>query len=121
MDNGITYREGNGYLIPNIALSYETMPLGYYGMLRKQFLKEHRKITYGMLLNQELLYPHCLEIELQAKVYIAEVLENIPVGYSEEERLEKRLYQQEYKRRREANGGLPLRYKDGTISSLLPA
>ena len=38
----------------------------------------------------------------------------------EEERLEKRQYQQEYKRRREANGGLPLRYKNGIIASVLP-
>ena len=37
MDNGITYREENRYLIPNIALSYDTIPLGYYGMLRKDF------------------------------------------------------------------------------------
>ena len=72
MDNGLTYRKVGDYYYPNIALSCDTIPLGYYGMLRKQFLKEHRKITYGMLLNQELLYPHCLEIELQAKAYMAE-------------------------------------------------
>ena len=37
------------------------------------------------------------------------------------ERQAKRQYQQEYKQRREANGGLPLRYKDGVIASVLPA
>ena len=85
MDNGITYREENDYFIPNIALSYDTIPLGYYGMLRKDFLKEHRKITYSLLLGQELLYPHCLEIELQVKAYMTEIVENMPVGYSENE------------------------------------
>ena len=84
MDNEITYREEKGYLIPNIALSYETMPLGYYGMLRKDFLQQHRKITYSLLKSQENLYPHCLEIELQAKAYMAEAVENIPDDYSEE-------------------------------------
>ena len=36
----------------------------------------------------------------------------------EEERLEKRQYQQEYKRRRKENGGLPLRYKNAIIASM---
>ena len=37
------------------------------------------------------------------------------------ERQAKRQYQQEYKQRCQANGGLPLRYKDGIIASALPA
>ena len=85
MNNGLTYRKVGDYYYPNIVLSYDTMPLSYYGILRKQFLKEHRKITYGLLLGQELLYPHCLDIELQAKVYMAKALKNIPTDYSVEE------------------------------------
>ena len=54
-------------------------------MLRKDFLKEHRKIIYAILLSQELLYSHCLEIELQVKTYMATALENILTGYREDE------------------------------------
>ena len=46
----------------------------------------------------------------------------LPVSQNKEaERAEKRAYQREYNRRREANGGLPLRYKNGVDTYLIPS
>ena len=46
----------------------------------------------------------------------------VPVSKNNElERAEKRAYQREYNRRREANGGLPLRYKNGVDTYLIPS
>ena len=38
----LTYTEINGYLIPNLILpETDTRPIGKYGELRRQFLREH--------------------------------------------------------------------------------
>lgn len=61
----LTYTKQGDYLIPDVAIK-ESPPLGKYGMLRKSYLKQHRKGLYTSLLLQEELYPHCLEIEQTA-------------------------------------------------------
>ena len=49
----ITYREENGYLIPNLAMPKQTdYPIGKYGRLRLDFIKKHRQGTYTTLLTQ---------------------------------------------------------------------
>ena len=47
-ENGISYTLGEyGLYYPNLYLSEETeYPIGKYGMLRKTYLKEHRKGLY---------------------------------------------------------------------------
>lgn len=63
----LTYRQEGNYLIPNLYLDQAQEAPGKYGMLRKRFLKEHRKGTYaGMLLNGT-LQSHLLEIDRTAR------------------------------------------------------
>ncbi|MCL2616611.1 MAG: TnpV protein [Defluviitaleaceae bacterium] len=64
----ITYTLVGDYYLPNIILSDppDAEPLTRYGMMRKNFLKEHRPISYGQMLLQEKLYPHCRDIQRQA-------------------------------------------------------
>jgi hypothetical protein len=61
----ISYTKVGDYLLPNIALSDppDAPPLGYYGMRRKAFLREHRPIMYSRLLLSEQLFPHCREVD----------------------------------------------------------
>ncbi|GHU96582.1 hypothetical protein FACS1894208_11420 [Clostridia bacterium] len=65
----LTYSRVGDYLLPNIALSDppDAPPLGYYGMRRKAFLREHRPIMYSRLLLSEQLFPHCREIDEAAE------------------------------------------------------
>ena len=58
----IEYKQNGEYLIPDVTLN-ETKPIGRYGRMRKQFLKENRPILYSRMLLSETLYPHLLEIE----------------------------------------------------------
>ncbi|GHV17310.1 hypothetical protein FACS189425_03270 [Clostridia bacterium] len=70
MDNSeISYTLVGDYYLPNIALSDppDAPPLGYYGMRRKAFLREHRPIMYSRLLLSEQLFPHCREIDEAAQ------------------------------------------------------
>ena len=64
----ITYREVNGYLIPNIKLPPEeaNIRLGKWGMFYKDYLLKHKKVVFSSLLTEGKLYQHCAEVEKQA-------------------------------------------------------
>ena len=44
--NGLRYTLQGDYYLPDLALNEEESTYGKYGMLRKQFLKEHRSAKY---------------------------------------------------------------------------
>ena len=64
----ITYREVNGYLIPNLKLPPEEadIRLGKWGMMYKSHLEKHRSAVFNSLLIKGKLYQHCAEVEKQA-------------------------------------------------------
>lgn len=64
----ITYREVNGYLIPNLRLPPEeaNITLGKWGMMYKSHLEKHRSALFNSLLIKGKLYQHCAEVEKQA-------------------------------------------------------
>ncbi|MDD3227968.1 MAG: TnpV protein [Oscillospiraceae bacterium] len=70
-NNSLTYRQAGDYLIPNLILSEQISPLteepiGKYGQMRKNFLKQHRTMTYNAMLLEEKLYPQLREIDRMA-------------------------------------------------------
>ena len=64
----ITYREANGYLIPNLKLPPEeaNVRLGKWGMMYKSHIEKHKSALFNSLLMQGELYQHCAEVEKQA-------------------------------------------------------
>lgn len=64
----LTYVKVGDYLLPNLLPNEEPEePLTKYGLMRKNYLKEHRGGIYqGMILTGE-LKAHCLEIQKQAE------------------------------------------------------
>lgn len=63
----ITYREENGYRLPNLLPPQEPeVRLGKYALLRQKFLKQHRRVTYTNLLTSGKLNAHLAEIEQTA-------------------------------------------------------
>ena len=60
----MTYRSNGDYQIPELSLSEQTQtPLGKYGRMRKNYLKEYRPVLWNRLLLSESLYPHLREID----------------------------------------------------------
>ena len=61
----LSYTRVGDYCLPNIRLSDPpgAPPLGKYGMMHKDYLREHRPILYSRLLLTERLYPLCREID----------------------------------------------------------
>lgn len=67
IENGIEYlldEETQTYL-PNLALD-ESEPLGKYGRMRKQYLKEHLNTTYQAMILKGTLDKHLAEIDTTA-------------------------------------------------------
>ncbi|MBR0092924.1 MAG: TnpV protein [Lachnospiraceae bacterium] len=64
----LTYTRNGDYLIPNLTTSQEPEEmLTKYGLLRKCFLKEHRRGMYTGMMLQGTLIAHCLTIQQQAE------------------------------------------------------
>ena len=76
--NEITYRQEGDYLIPD--LEYPEMdlpPLGKYGRMRKNYLREHRPILYNELALTGKLFSHCLEVEASANRRMDIIMEGL--------------------------------------------
>ncbi len=70
----ITYREENGCFYPNLKLPELTnYPIGKYGLLHLDFIKEYRKGRYTTLLSECRLNEYLHKIDIEA----TEMLENI--------------------------------------------
>ena len=69
MSTVMTYTNVNGYLIPNLTYkSGEQMEqLGKYGFLRRDYLKNHRNSTYQVMLLQDTIGEHLLEVDKAAR------------------------------------------------------
>ncbi len=63
-------RYGDVYL-PDLTYSKNNYPpLGKYGMLRKTYLKENYKVQYSLMLLNDTLWPHLLEIDERAHAMV---------------------------------------------------
>ena len=85
----ITYREVNGYLIPNLKLPPEeaNIRLGKWGMVYKSHLEKHRSAVFNSLLIKGKLYQHCAEIEQQANEMFDMLVEQMKVAEGVTEQL----------------------------------
>ena len=55
----LTYHRCGDYLLPDLGLDErDKQPIGKYGMLRMDYLKNHRPILYNQLLLSGELIPH---------------------------------------------------------------
>ena len=63
----LTYTNVNGYLIPNLTYKSgeQMVQLGKYGFLRRDYLKNHRNSTYQVILLQDTIGEHLLEVILK--------------------------------------------------------
>ena len=59
---GGSYIEVNETMIPDLVIQ-ESEPIGKYGRIRRQYLKEQHPIIFSELLLSEHLYPHLVEID----------------------------------------------------------
>lgn len=59
----LQYIKAGDYYIPNLTLGKFFEPIGHYGRMRKQYLKEHHPVLYNSMFLSGKLYSHLLEIQ----------------------------------------------------------
>ena len=65
--NGLSYTLCGDYYLPDLVLNEEEPTYGKYGMLRKQFLKEHRSARYQYMLLTGKLNEHLNQIDQEVR------------------------------------------------------
>ena len=65
--NGLSYTLHGDYYLPDLAVNEEEPTYGKYGMLRKQFLKEHRPARYQYLVMTGELTGHLNQVDQDAR------------------------------------------------------
>ena len=65
--NGMSYTLHGDYYLPDLVLREEEPTYGKYGMLRKQFLKEHKSARYQYLLLTGKLNEHLNQTDQEAR------------------------------------------------------
>ena len=60
----ITYTKQGDYLIPDLTLPTELeLPLGRYALMHRDYLEQHKRVTYVSLLTSGRLNGHLYEVE----------------------------------------------------------
>ena len=67
MSNNLSYTQTGDYLLPNLTLHQPKTPLGKYGRMRLNFLKQQHPVLYHTMLLNGSLYPHLMEVEQTAE------------------------------------------------------
>ena len=76
----LTYPMQGDYLLPNLEVP-ESPKVGKYGMLRRSFLRSHRKALYTGMMLSDRLNPHLEEVDKAANT----MLENLMSKMAQEQ------------------------------------
>lgn len=85
--NGMSYTLHGDYYLPDLVLNEEEPIYGKYGMLRKQFLKEHRSARYQYLLLTGKLNEHLNQTDQEAREQVETLMEQMAEKQSVTEEL----------------------------------
>lgn len=75
--NGMSYTLHGDYYLPDLVLREEEPIYGKYGMLRKQFLKEHRSARYQYLLLTGKLNEHLNQTDQEAREQVETLMKQM--------------------------------------------
>ena len=75
--NGMSYTLHGDYYLPDLVLREEEPTYGKYGMLRKQFLKEHRSARYQYMLLTGKLNEHLNQTDQVAREQVETLMDQM--------------------------------------------
>ena len=79
--NGGTYRMVGDYKTQNITLPAEARkPLGMWGLKRKDYLMNHKRVQFNIMLMNGTLWTHLSEIDEQASAMFSHLVEQMKVN-----------------------------------------
>ena len=86
MKDGLEYIRSGDYFIPNLTLPEETRPIGKWGRMHREYLKEHKPIQYNCLLLSGKLWTYLADLNEQAQDRLERIIDQIKTaeGVTEE-------------------------------------
>ena len=96
--NGLSYTLHGDYYLPDLEINEEEPTYGKYGIMRKQFLKEHRSARYQYLVLTGKLTEHLNQSDKEVREKVEILMEQMAEQWGVTEEL-KRQDQMEWVRR----------------------
>ena len=75
--NGLSYTLHGDYYLPDLVINEEETTYGKYGIMRKQFLKEHRSAKYQYLVLTGKLTEHLNQIDKEVREKVEMLVEQM--------------------------------------------
>ena len=75
--NGLSYTLHGDYYLPDLKINEEEPTYGKYGIMRKQFLKEHRSARYQYLVLTGKLTEHLNQVDKEAREKVEMLVEQM--------------------------------------------
>ena len=88
--NGLSYTLYGDYYLPNLEIAEEEPTYGKYGIMRKQFLKEHRSARYQYLVLTGKLTEHLNQIDKEVREKVEMLVEQMAGQWGVTEELKMR-------------------------------
>ncbi len=86
-ENGIDYILTGDYYIPDLKLSKENRPIGYFGRLHRDYLKQEHSARYTALLLTCKLWTYLADLNEQAEKRLDIIMEQMKTAESVTEEL----------------------------------
>ena len=75
--NGLSYTLHGDYYLPDLEINEEEPTYGKYGIMRKQFLKEHRSARYQYLVLTGKLTEHLNQVDKETREKVEMLVEQM--------------------------------------------
>ena len=75
--NGLSYTLHGDYYLPDLEINEEEPTYGKYGIMRKQFLKEHRSARYQYLVLTGKLTDHLNQVDKEVREKVEMLMEQL--------------------------------------------
>ena len=85
--NGLNYTLHGDYSLPDLEINEEEPTYGKYGIMRKQFLKEHRSARYQYLVLTGKLTEHLNQVDKEVREKAEILMEQMAVQWGVTEEL----------------------------------
>ena len=76
----IHYIRSGDYFIPDLELTEETRPMGKWGRMHRDYLREHKPIQYNCMLLSGELWTYLADLNLQAQDRLERVIDQMKVA-----------------------------------------
>ena len=83
----ISYIRSGDYFIPDLKLSEETRPIGKWGRMHREYLKEHHPIQYTNLVLSCKLWTYLADLNEQAQERLDRIMQQMKEAEGVTERL----------------------------------